>query len=130
MSGARAIFCIGHDRDSLSLAVSFMTASEHPPVSTGHRRWPEDLGSPRHTAYELDAFSPLVSVGSYCVVFDTIIESFPSGFFPDRPWDVGNNPKTAVDQFLTTSNEFEVDHGIQERLAITYAPGGFLKSVR
>ena len=90
----------------------------------------DSLHTHDHVVAELDAYSPLVSVGSYCVVFDTIIESFPTGFFPDRPWDVGNNPKTAVDQFLTTSNDFEVDHGIQERLAITYAPGGFLKRVR
>jgi cephalosporin hydroxylase len=90
----------------------------------------DSLHTHDHVLAELNAYSPLVSLGSYCVVFDTIIESFPSGFFHDRPWDVGNNPKTAVVQFLQSTDNFEVDQEIHERLAITYAPGGFLKRVR
>ena len=44
----------------------------------------------------------LVSVGSYCIVLDTVIEDLPAGSFTDRPWDVGNNPKTAVYECLKT----------------------------
>ena len=82
-----------------------------------------------HVLAELQAYAPLVSVGSYCVVFDTIIEDLPADFFPDRPWSVGNNPKTAVREFLKNHPEFESDTRIQHKLLITVAPDGFLKRV-
>jgi cephalosporin hydroxylase len=78
----------------------------------------------------INAYAPLVSLGSYCVVFDTIIEDLPKGFYPDRPWDKGNNPKTAVYEFLNKSNEFEIDKEIHNKLLITVAPHGYLKRVR
>jgi cephalosporin hydroxylase len=82
-----------------------------------------------HVLAELQAYAPLVSVGSYCVVFDTIIEDMPAGSFPDRPWDKGNNPKTAVWVFLKNHPEFEIDKSIQHKLLITVAPDGYLKRV-
>jgi cephalosporin hydroxylase len=84
----------------------------------------------QHVLKELEAYAPLVSVGSYCVVFDTIIEDLPEGTFPDRPWGKGNNPKTAVWEYLKTHPEFEIDKGIQQKLLITVAPDGYLKRVR
>ncbi len=60
-----------------------------------------------HVLGELDAYAPLVTPGSYCVVFDTFVEDMPPKFFADRPWDVGNNPKTAVHQWLAGHDEFE-----------------------
>jgi cephalosporin hydroxylase len=86
----------------------------------------DSLHTHDHVLAELRAYAPLVSVGSYCVVFDTIIENFPPGFFLDSPWDVGNNPKTAVAEFLRSDDRFEVDQAIDDRLAISYSPGGFL----
>jgi len=83
-----------------------------------------------HVLAELEAYAPLVSKGSYCVVFDTIIEDMPPGSFPDRPWDKGNNPKTAVWEFLRTHPEFEIDKSIQHKLLITVAPDGYLKRAR
>ena len=62
-----------------------------------------------HVLAELDAYAPLTSRGSYCVVFDTIIEDLPKDMFPDRPWGPGNNPKTAVREYLKTHPEFEID---------------------
>jgi cephalosporin hydroxylase len=56
-----------------------------------------------HLLAELETYGPLISPGSYCVVFDTIIEDMPTDFFPDRPWGKGNNPKTAVWEFLNTA---------------------------
>jgi len=82
-----------------------------------------------HVLAELQAYAPLVSVGSYCVVFDTLIEDMPAGSFPDRPWDKGNNPKTAVWEFLKTHPEFEIDKSIQHKLLITVAPDGYLKRI-
>lgn len=83
-----------------------------------------------HVLAELEAYAPLVSVDSYCVVFDTFIEDMPPRFFKDRPWDVGNNPKTAVRAYLETHREFEIDKLIENRLQVTVAPDGFLKRVR
>ena len=80
-----------------------------------------------HVLAELEAYAPLTTVGSYCVVFDTIIEDMPAGSFPDRPWDKGNNPKIAVWEYLKTHPEFEIDKGIQNKLLITVAPDGYLK---
>jgi len=80
-----------------------------------------------HVLAELDAYAPLVSPGSYCVVFDTVIEDLPAGMYPDRPWDVGNNPKTAVRKFLSRNHDFEVDEDMEAKLLITVAPGGYLR---
>ena len=82
-----------------------------------------------HVLAELEAYCPLTSVGSYCVVFDTVIEDLPSNMFPDRPWGPGNSPKTAVLEYLKTHPEFEVDKGIQLKLLITVAVDGYLKRV-
>lgn len=80
-----------------------------------------------HVLGELDAYAPLVTSGSYCVVFDTFVEDMPPGFFADRPWDVGNNPKTATRQWLGAHPEFEVDSDMEQRLQVTVAPHGFLR---
>lgn len=80
-----------------------------------------------HVMGELQAYAPLVSVGSYCVVFDTFVEDMPPQFFADRPWDVGNNPKTATRQWLQSNPGFKVDAAMQSRLMVTVAPEGFLR---
>lgn len=80
-----------------------------------------------HVLAELQAYAPLTSVGSYCVVFDTIVEDFPPEMFPDRPWGPGDNPKTAVFEYLKSHPEFEIDRSIDHKLLISVAPHGFLK---
>jgi len=82
-----------------------------------------------HVLAELQAYAPLVSAGSYCVVFDTVVEDLPKEMFPDRPWGPGDNPKTAVREYVKTHPEFEIDVAWQHRLQITVAPDGFLKRV-
>jgi cephalosporin hydroxylase len=82
-----------------------------------------------HVLAELEAYAPLTSVGSYCVVFDTIVEDMPADMFPDRPWGPGDNPKTAVWEYLRTHPEFEIDKSIQHKLLISVAPDGWLKRV-
>jgi cephalosporin hydroxylase len=83
-----------------------------------------------HVLAELDAYASLVTPESYCVVFDTIIEDLPAEMFPDRPWGSGDNPKSAVLEFLKSHPEFQVDKDIQNKLLITVAPDGYLKRVR
>jgi cephalosporin hydroxylase len=80
-----------------------------------------------HVLKELELYSPLVNEGSYLVVFDTVVEDMPEGSFPDRPWGKGNNPKTAVREFLRHNDRFEVDREIERKLLMTVAPGGYLR---
>jgi len=80
-----------------------------------------------HVLAELNAYASLTSVGSYCVVFDTVIEDFSATMYPDRPWGPGNNPKTAVWQYLESHPEFEIDRSIPDKLLLTVAPDGYLR---
>ena len=82
-----------------------------------------------HVLAELNAYAPLTSKGSYCCVFDTHVEDLPADMYPDRPWGPGNNPKTAVWEYLKTHPEFEIDKTIQNKLLITVAPDGYLRRV-
>ena len=83
----------------------------------------------QHVLEELESYAPLVSKGSYCVVFDTFIEDMPDGSYPDRPWGQGDNPKTAVWKYLENHPEFEIDKSIQNKLLITVCPDGYLKKI-
>ena len=83
-----------------------------------------------HVIKELELYSPLVTKGSYLIVFDTIVEDMPEDFFLDRPWGKGNNPKTAVREFLKSNCRFEIDQEMDNKLLITVAPEGYLKCVK
>jgi cephalosporin hydroxylase len=82
-----------------------------------------------HVARELELYSPLVGKGSYLIVFDTVIEDMPSTAFPDRPWAHGNNPKTAVREFLARNRRFVVDKEVENKLLLSVAPEGYLKCI-
>lgn len=94
-----------------------------------------------HVLAELEAYAPLTSNDSYCCVFDTVVEDMPDDMFPDRPWGKGNNPKTAVWEYLRLLKEdgrkatdgdplnFEIDKSIENKLLITVAPDGYLKRI-
>ncbi len=80
-----------------------------------------------HVLAELEAYASLATVGSYCIVFDTLVEDVPEKYFENRPWGKGDNPKTAVREFLHLHAEFELDKEIETKLLITVAPDGFLR---
>lgn len=94
-----------------------------------------------HVLAELEAYAPLTSAGSYCCVFDTVVQDLPDDMFPNRPWSPGNNPKTAVWEYLKRIKSegrkaadgaplsFEIDKAIEDKLLITVAPDGYLKRV-
>jgi len=83
-----------------------------------------------HVLAELRVYAPLVSVGSYIMVGDTGIEDLPEGTTSDRPWGKGNNPKTAVWEFLKENSNFEIDKTIDSKLILTGSPDGFLRKIR
>lgn len=94
-----------------------------------------------HVLAELEAYAPLTSRGSYCIVFDTVVEDLPEAVFLDRPWGVGNNPKTAVWEYLRLLTDetrhavdgdllrLKIDSAIQDKLLVTVAPDGYLKRI-
>lgn len=83
-----------------------------------------------HVLQEMELYSPLVTLGSYIVVFDTIVEDLPADYLPGRAWSTGNNPKTAVGEFLKTHEGFSIDTDIDDKLLISVAPGGYLKRIK
>lgn len=94
-----------------------------------------------HVLAELELYAPFVSKGSYCVVWDTGVEDLPDAMCADRPWGKGNNPKTAVWEYVRLLKaegrkardgealRFDYDRTIEHKIAITAAPDGFLKRV-
>ncbi len=84
-----------------------------------------------HVLQELKLYAGLTSIGSYCVVFDTVVEDLPKGMYGNnRPWDTGNNPKTAVFEFLKTNSDFVIDKRIDNKILISVAPDGYLKRIK
>ena len=94
-----------------------------------------------HVLEELKAYAPLVSKGSYCIVWDGIIEDLPDDAHPNRRWEPGNSPKTALHEYLSMIDSdklldvkgdtlrFEIDKAIENKIAVTVAPDGYLKRV-
>lgn len=83
-----------------------------------------------HVLAELKLYSPLVTKGSYLVVFDTLVEDMPEELSSNRPWGKGNNPKTAVREFMMTNDRFVIDKEMESKLLITVAPDGYLKCIK
>ena len=94
-----------------------------------------------HVLAELEAYAPLTSQDSYCVVWDTGVEDLPASFCSDRPWGKGNNPKTAAREYLERLEtegrnaadgkklKLEVDKSLEYKIVLTASPDGFLKRV-
>ena len=83
-----------------------------------------------HVLNELNIYSSFVTKGSYLVVFDTLIEKMPKGFYVNRSWDTGNNPMTALDEFLKSNPYFQIQNLIDSKLLITVSPNGYLKRIK
>ncbi|MFY8114118.1 MAG: cephalosporin hydroxylase family protein [Rhabdaerophilum sp.] len=99
-------------------------------AATGHKTvmvFLDSMHTHAHVLAELEAYAPMVSKGSYCVVFDSFVEDMPADLFPDRPWSPGDNPMTAMREYLEAHPEFVIDKSIEGRLMVTVAAQGFLK---
>ena len=83
-----------------------------------------------HVFQELCLYSPLVGSGSYIIVMDTVVEDMQPDAFQDRPWGRGDNPKTAVREFLKTTDRFITDNGVENKLLLSVAPEGYLRCVK
>ncbi|MBL8025652.1 MAG: cephalosporin hydroxylase family protein [Fibrobacteres bacterium] len=83
-----------------------------------------------HVLKELEIYAPLVTVGSYCVVFDTLVDEIPDEYYTDRPWKKGDNPKSAVREYLKSHPEYVIDKRIDHKIQISAAPDGYLKRIK
>ena len=84
-----------------------------------------------HVLRELEILSNLVSIGGYIVLPDTVIEDFPIGYYSEtRPWDVGNNPKTALLEFMGKNDKFKIDNHFSVKAAISESPSGYIRKIR
>jgi len=90
----------------------------------------DSLHTHEHALKEMNLYAPMVTVGSYLVLPDTFIEYFPKGYYANRPWDVGNNPLTAIREFLAKNDNFIIDREQSSKLMITEAFDGFLKRIK
>lgn len=82
-----------------------------------------------HVAAELRLYSPLVTKGSYLIVCDTVVDDMPADCFPDRPWGPGDSPKTAVREFLKSTDRFQIDEKYENKLLLTVCPEGYLECI-
>jgi len=83
-----------------------------------------------HVLKELQLYAPFVTVGSYLVAFDTIVEDLPADLYKDRPWSIGDNPKTAVYEFLKSNHDFVINKEVDNKLLVSVAPDGYLKRIK
>jgi cephalosporin hydroxylase len=101
-------------------------------ASAGHQRvmvFLDSMHTHAHVLAELEAYAPMTTKGSYCVVFDSFVEDMPADLFPDRPWSPGDNPKTALHEYLKSHPEFAIDTSVEGKLMISVCADGFLKRV-
>ena len=91
----------------------------------------DSLHTHNHVLKELKAYAELVTIGSYCILPDTFIEFFPKGYYSKtRPWDVGNNPFTAMTEFVSKNHKFRVDKQLSNKAVISEAIDGYLKKIK
>lgn len=79
-----------------------------------------------HVLRELRIYSQFIGKGYYLVCTDTIIEDIPEQKHRPRPWGLGNNPKTALRQFLRENKSFKIDKEIKNKLLLSCNPDGYL----
>lgn len=80
-----------------------------------------------HVLKELRIYSQFIAKGYYIVCGDTVIEDIPEQKHRPRPWGHGNNPKTAVKQFLKENSNYVIDKQIENKLLFTCNPDGYIR---
>ena len=75
-----------------------------------------------HVLEEMRLYTPLISLGSYFIAEDGIVDVMD--------WkEYTPGPMVAAQRFLSETTEFELDRA-PEKFLLTYAPGGFVKRIK
>ena len=83
-----------------------------------------------HVIKELEIYSEIVTKNCYLICCDTVIELQPPAQKRPRPWKKGNNPMTAVKQFIKQNKNFIIDKDLENKLLLTNMPNGYLKKIK
>lgn len=102
---------------------------EHSPSGTPGILILDSDHSHNHVLNELRKLGSLLRPESIIIVADTLIEELPSGTFANRPWDVGNNPMTAVFEFIDENPQFVQAEAWNRRGLLTEIRDGVLRKL-
>jgi cephalosporin hydroxylase len=83
-----------------------------------------------HVLAELRNYGPLVTAGCYLVVQDTRLGYLDERQTPQRRskiWHKGNEPLSAIEDYLRETDRFEVDPVVNGKLILSSSPGGYLR---
>ncbi len=82
-----------------------------------------------HVLAELRLLAPLLPVGGFVLVADTLIEEFPPHYYANRPWDRGDNPATALAAFVDEQPGFRLATDWSRRALVSEFRDGIIERV-
>lgn len=82
-----------------------------------------------HVYRELVRYADFVTPGNYLLLPDTFIEFFPKGYYDNRPWDVGDNPHSAMKRFVAERDDYRIDKAMTNKLMICEGIEGYLQRI-
>ena len=88
--------------------------------------------SREHVLAELRSYGPLVTVGCYLVVADTILGHLDARQTPrnrSKLYLKGNEPLSALETYLKETDRFEIEPAVNGKLILSSSPGGYLRCV-
>ncbi len=83
-----------------------------------------------HVLAECRAYGPLVTEGCYLVVADTLVGHVTEENAPKKRsklWFEGNEPLSALRDYMAEQNVFEVDPVLNGKLVLSSSPGGYIR---
>jgi cephalosporin hydroxylase len=83
-----------------------------------------------HVLDELRHYGPLVTPGCYLIVADTRLGHLDASQTPQKRskvWLKGNEPLSALQDYLHETERFEIDPVINGKLILASSPGGYLR---
>ena len=83
-----------------------------------------------HVLKELNLYEQFVGKGYYMLCGDTIVELIPENKYRPRDWGPGNNPMTALSEFLENNDRFAADQDIEDKLLLSCNYKGYLKALK
>ncbi len=82
-----------------------------------------------HVYEELKIWESFVTSGQYLVISDTIVEEIPEQTHRSRSWGHGDNPMTALNQFLSENNKFTRENDYNHKAICSFTRNGYLKRI-
>jgi cephalosporin hydroxylase len=87
--------------------------------------------SRQHVLAECRAYGPMVTPGCYMVVADTVVGHVTEENAPrkrSKVWFKGDEPLSALQDYMSETNRFEVDEALNGKLVMSSSPGGYVRA--